>query len=366
MNAEQDRRARLLAFRVPALSALAVVSVLAVAPLVPLASGSAVATAATPTTTPPTTTTSSLVVSSGSSGCEASRPPKPGTTLEYLNAGGDAGGYIQELPSHYTGRTAMPVVVDLHGYGVSAADMVKITKLGTFGNRDGFITITPQVARHLPYWTTGFKSKDVAFLRGVISRVESTLCVDQNRLFVTGYSNGAIMASVLACVDAAQVAAIAPVSGIANPANCIPSRPVSVVAFHGTSDPLVPYTGGLGADAYKLPLPQGAKGNISQLLGNNVPQSTKGPSIPKTTAAWATRDSCASTSTTRVVAKNVALISYACRSGATVSLYRIRGGGHTWPGSVLDSKTDSLGATTLAISADKIIWNFFESHPLRP
>jgi polyhydroxybutyrate depolymerase len=66
-----------------------------------------------------------------------------------------------------------------------------------------------------------------------------------------------------------------------------------------------------------------------------------------------------------LVAKNVALISYVCPNGATVSLYRIGGGGHTWPGSVLDSKSDTLGATTLAISADKIIWNFFESHPLR-
>jgi polyhydroxybutyrate depolymerase len=47
-------------------------------------------------------------------------------------------------------------------------------------------------------------------------------------------------------------------------------------------------------------------------------------------------------------------------------LYRIRGGGHTWPGSVVDSKTNTLGATTMAISADKIIWNFFQSHPLRP
>jgi len=183
---------------------------------------------------------------------------------------------------------------------------------------------------------------------------------------VTGYSNGAVMASVLACVDAAQVAAIAPVSGIANPASCNPSRPVPVVAFHGTSDPLLPYTGGLSAEAYKLPLPPGTKGNLSRLLGDNAPQSTKGPSVPKTTAAWAKRDGCASSSTTRVVAKNVALISYACPNGATVSLYRIRGGGHTWPGSVADTKAKALGATTMAISADKIIWSFFQSHPLQP
>jgi polyhydroxybutyrate depolymerase len=368
MNAVQDSRARSVRLRLPALAALFLVSVFALAQLVPLtpAPASAAASAAAPTTTPPTTTTSSLVPSGNSSGCLASRLSKPGTTIKYMSAGGDSGGYIQELPSRYTGRTAMPVVMDLHGYDVSAVDMVKITRLGTYGNREGFVTITPQVARPFPYWKTGSTSKDVAFLRGVISRVESTLCVDQNRLFVTGYSNGAIMASVLACVDAAQVAAIAPVSGIANPAACHPSHPVSVVAFHGTADPLVPYTGGLGAAAYRLPLPPGTRGNLSQLLGKNVPQSTKGPSIPQTTATWAKRDDCASTPTTRVYAKDVALISYACPNGATVSLYRIRGGGHTWPGSVVESETKALGATTMAISADKIIWSFFESHPLRP
>ena len=222
MNAVLDSRARAVRLRLSALSGVVLVSVFALAQLVPLplAPAPAPASAASPTTTPPTTTTSSLVPSGNSSGCLASRPPKPGTTIQYMSAGGDSGGYIQELPSRYTGRTAMPVVMDLHGYGVSAADMVKITQLGTYGNRDGFITITPQVVRPFPYWKTGSTSKDVAFLRGVITRVESTLCVDQNRLFVTGYSNGAIMASVLACVDATQIAAIAPsrVSPIPPPA----------------------------------------------------------------------------------------------------------------------------------------------------
>jgi polyhydroxybutyrate depolymerase len=360
MTAGQERRAR--PWRPAALSGLVSVSVVVAALVLPI--GAAAASAASPTTTPPTTTTSLPVPVSNSSGCQAVRPPKSGSTILYMKAGGDSGGYIRQLPTSYTGRTPMPVVVDLHGYGVSAADMVQVTQLGTFGNRDGFITITPQVARHIPYWQTGFKSKDLAFLRGVLTNVSSSLCVDQNRIFVTGYSNGAIMASVLACADAAQVAAIAPVSGVANPSQCNPSRPVPVVAFHGTSDPLVSYTGGLGSLAYKLPLPPGTKGTISQLLGNNVPQSTTGPSIPKTTAAWAKRDGCASTSTTRVVAKNVALISYPCANGSSVELYRIRGGGHTWPGSVLDSKSKALGATTMAINADKIIWNFFSAHPL--
>jgi polyhydroxybutyrate depolymerase len=128
---------------------------------------------------------------------------------------------------------------------------------------------------------------------------------------------------------------------------------------------LVRYTGGLGSLAYQLPLPPGTKGTISQLLGPNVPQSTRGPSIPKITSAWAKRDGCASKPTTRVVAKNVSLISYTCPLSNAVQLYRIRGGGHTWPGSALSAKATNLGYTTMAINADRIIWNFFMAHPLR-
>ncbi len=282
-----------------------------------------------------------------------------------MSAGGDSGGYIQELPSRYTGRTAMPVVMDLHGYDVSAADMVKITQLGTYGNRDGFVTITPQVVRPFPYWKTGSTSKDVAFLRGVISRVESTLCVDQNRLFVTGYSNGAIMASVLACVDAASdrchrsrlgyrqsrhLPSVSPGVRRRLPRDLRPAGPLHRRARRG----------GLQAAASS-----GDQGEPQPVAGQQRAAVDERSLYPKTTAAWAKRDDCASTSTTRVFAKNVALISYACPNGATVSLYRIRGGGHTWPGSVLESKTKIFGATTMAISADKIIWSFFESHPLR-
>ncbi len=161
----------------------------------------------------------------------------------------------------------MPVVMQLHGYGVSAIEMALLTQLGPYGNRNGFIAITPQITRSIPYWQTSSNGKDVAFLLGVLAKVTSTLCVDLNRIYVTGYSNGAIMASVLACVDAGQVAAIAPVSGVANPPRCNPSRPVPVVAFHGTADPLVRYTGGLGPAAYTLPEvshPEDERRTISQ------------------------------------------------------------------------------------------------------
>jgi len=69
---------------------------------------------------------------------------------------------------------------------------------------------------------------------------------DERRVFVTGYSNGAFLASKLACVDADRIAAIAPVSGLRDPADCAPKRPVPAVTFHGTGDEWVAFTGGLG------------------------------------------------------------------------------------------------------------------------
>jgi polyhydroxybutyrate depolymerase len=214
-------------------------------------------------------------------------------------------------------------------------------------------------------WITTLGSKDLAFIGGLLHSVDSTLCVDLNRVFVTGYSNGAFLASSIACQFASQVAAVAPVSGIEDPAGCRPSRPVPVVTFHGTADQFVSYNGGLGPAALKLPASNGSKEDIGQELGSGSPQRS-GPSIPRITALWAKRNSCPSRPTTRAVARDVTLISYLCPHGNDVELYRITGGGHAWPGSEFSKEiAAAVGRTTFSISANAIMWKFFLAHPLR-
>jgi polyhydroxybutyrate depolymerase len=299
-----------------------------------------------------------------SSGCSLSHPVPPGTTDELLAAGGDNGAYVREIPPRYSGRTPLPVVIDLHGYEEPATLQVQLTQLGTYGDSHGFITITPQVAAPVPQWITTLGGKDLAFIGGLLHTIDSTLCVDRNRIFVTGYSNGAFLASSIACQFASQVAAVAPVSGIEDPPGCHPSRPVPVVTFHGTADQFVSYNGGLGPAALKLPATNGSKENIGQQLGSGAPQRT-GPSIPAITALWAKRNGCASKPTDHTIASDVTLIAYSCPNGNDVELYRIAGGGHTWPGSELSkSIAAAVGKTTFSISANKIIWNFFQDHPL--
>jgi polyhydroxybutyrate depolymerase len=50
------------------------------------------------------------------------------------------------------------------------------------------------------------------------------------------------------------------------------------------------------------------------------------------------------------------------KDGAEVVLIVIEGGGHTWPGR--EPRLASLGKTTRDISANDLMWDFFQRHPL--
>jgi polyhydroxybutyrate depolymerase len=328
-------------------------ALVAMIPLVPLAPVTA-ASASNPT-----------VLARPSAGCAAVQRVAPGSSNQLLAAGGDDGAYVREVPPSYSGRTPLPVVIDLHGWGEQAAFQATLSNLGTYGATHGFITITPQVSEPALVWQLGTTGKDVAFMGGLLDTIEKTLCVDTNRVFVTGYSYGAFFASTLACVYAGRIAAVAPIAGIADPTGCHPTRPVPVVAFHGTADPFVPYQGGIGSASLKLQAPDGSHRTLGQVLGKKA-STFKGPTIPENTAAWAKRNVCAPTPTQRSVAARVTLISYSCPADAAVELYRITGGGHAWPGSsVSKAIAPVVGYTTMAVSADQIMWAFFVAHPLR-
>jgi polyhydroxybutyrate depolymerase len=306
------------------------------------------------------------VASRPSAGCSVA-PVSPGQQTVLLSAHGVSGWYIRELPPSYTGRTPVPLVVDLHGYAEPASLQAPLSGLGQYGAREGFAVVTPQVQGSVPMWDTSLDGADMAWFGSLLDNVEATMCVDENRLFVTGYSDGAFFTSAIVCRYASRVAAVAPVAGIQAVPGCHPSRPVPVVAFHGTADPFVSYTGGLGRSALNLPAANGSNRTLGQSLhGAALRKLEHGPSIPQMAEEWARRNGCGTTASYRRVAADVTLISYPCPAGAKVELYRVSGGGHAWPGSELSRSLASVvGRTTLSISADQLMWRFFEGHPLR-
>lgn len=298
-------------------------------------------------------------------GCHAGSTAKAGQVTKDFAAAGDQGSYILDVPAGYRSHNPMPLVFDLHGYADPANVQEAITQLGAYGDSHGFITVTPQVDYRVPRWDTTLGSKDLRFLGDLLTTVEHSACVDRRRVYFTGYSDGAFMTSSVACQFSARVAAVATVAGIQDAKGCKPRRPVPVVAFHGTADPFVPYSGGVGKAALALPAPGGSGKTIGQEIKTNPKAALGVQSVPAATSGWARRNGCGSRPRHHRVAKDVTLIIYRCPRHASVELYRVAGGGHTWPGSKVSASLAAVtGRTTFSISADQVMWNFFRSHPL--
>jgi polyhydroxybutyrate depolymerase len=293
----------------------------------------------------------------------------PGQQTLPFSAADDDGSYLEQAPmTGATGRP-LPVVFDFHGYQETGPLQEAITGLGSYGQTHGFVTVTPWInSEPVPRWLSAVGSRDLAWFGQLLTHVEETTCVDQNRVFVTGYSNGAFMSSAIACEYSARVAAVAPVAGIQAMSPCKRTRPVPVVAFHGTDDPLVHYNGTPSKVALDLPAPDGSHRAMSPDEERQFGTKgifTKGPTVAQQAATWARRNGCSSTATSTTVTSDTTRLIWSCPHHADVELYRIAGGGHTWPGSQVLAALGSsvLGRTTLTISADAVIWDFFVAHP---
>jgi polyhydroxybutyrate depolymerase len=188
------------------------------------------------------------------SSCDAPRTHDGGTfrdeTLE--TADGRARQYILHVPPAYgDGSQQMPLVVNLHGFALTDDLYFDYTGLHAKADEAGFVLLTPEgastatIEQH--HWNTfgptATEPDDTAFLGALLDHAESILCIDTDRVYFAGYSNGARMSVRLACSLADRIAAIALVSGVASPA-CDDVRPMPLIAFHGTEDGLIPLDGG--------------------------------------------------------------------------------------------------------------------------
>jgi len=327
-------------------------------------SGGATTSAAT-TAAPAELLAPNAVPAAASAGCSSTAPVAVGEQKVDLTSGADARYYLRHVPAAHNGTTPVPLVLDLHGYSEGAAVHEQMSAFGPYGDTKGFVTITPQGQGDVARWDTELGSTDLTFLGQVLDDAEKNLCVDQNRVFVAGLSNGAFMTSAMSCQFADRVAAAAPVAGIRDIDGCNPSRPVPVIAFHGTADQFVTYDGSLGPAAAKLPAPDGSGRTLGEVRA--VDPSKKGPTIPEITAAWAGRNGCDPTPTGSTIAADVTLVSFSCPTGAEVELYRVTDGGHAWPGSEFSKKIAAVvGRTTDSISATELMWTFFVAHPMQP
>ncbi len=191
---------------------------------------------------------------------------------------------------------------------------------------------------------------DVGFVRKLLDDLQRVLNIDANRIYATGISNGAMMSYLLASKMSDRISAIAPVAGPMGTVDCSPRHPVSVMHFHGTKDEFVRVEGGPG--------PKSKTG-------------TKFYSVPYSVEAWVKANRCEkSANTVRLpdVSRDGMTVSKKTwrggRGGSEVVLFLIDGGGHTWPGR--ETRLRYLGPSTKDISANDLMWEFFQRHPRHP
>jgi len=304
-------------------------------------------------------TPGALIAAAPSKGCEAP-PAVPGEeTFAAFSVELD-GTYIRHLPPSYDGVTPMPLVLGLHGWSQPASLLMTQADLGGAADRHYFIAIAPDITRPVPLWDTDLDGGDVVWFGALIAGLQDQLCIDTNRIYVTGMSNGAMMSSTLACTMPGVFAASAPVAGVRSPEGCEPDRDIPLLAFHGTDDQYLAFEGGYGDKVAGLPSPDG-----TGTLGDaGIADPADALPVPERVAEWAARNGCdADTELVETeVAADVTLLS-SC--DAATQLYVIDGGGHSWPGSEFDRGiADIVGPTTNTIDATELIWTFFRQHPL--
>ena len=94
---------------------------------------------------------------------------------------------------------------------------------------------------------------DVGYIEAVLDEIESSLCVDLDRVYATGISNGGMFVHRLGCDLSDRFAAIAPVAGtLAKGFNCAPppAPKISMMNIHGTQDEVVPFDGTPANDGF--------------------------------------------------------------------------------------------------------------------
>ncbi len=190
--------------------------------------------------------------------CSGGGTLKPGDTTVMLTHGGAARSFIVHVPPGYDGSRPVPLVLDIHGLTSNGAQQELVSGWRQKSDATGFMVVYPNGLGNS--WNGGAlccgRSQqtgvdDVGFLRAVVAHMAANACIDRKRVYATGISNGGAMSHLLACRAADLFAAAAPVSMGNGAQPCQPSRPLSVIMFRGTTDPLVPYAGGMfpGAQA---------------------------------------------------------------------------------------------------------------------
>ena len=256
--------------------------------------------------------------------------------------------YIVYIPELYDGSSAVPLVLNFHGYGSNANEQMFYGDFRDIADTEGFLLVHPEGTTFIgnQFWNVGFPGisstiDDVGFTEALIDELATLYAIDLDRVYATGMSNGGFMSFLLACQLSEKIAAVASVTGSMTQDtfnDCNAQLPTPVLQIHGTEDDVVLYNG----NTLSIPIAD----VISYWVDYNNCETT-----PSTTTLPDLDVSDGSTVEHSVYENS--------DNGITTEHMKVIGGGHTWPGSVLNT-----AGTNQDIDASMEIWLFFSRYDI--
>jgi polyhydroxybutyrate depolymerase len=310
---------------------------------------------------------------SGGVGRADSTQPKPTSSVDRIitiRLGELDRHYNVHVPPGYDGKTSEPVVIMLHGGGGTGKAAVAETGWGAKADEAGFLAVFPDAMPPDPTKPSRFSTNpqlwndgsdrfypgqnapdDVGFLNAMLDDLLARFAVDERRIFVTGFSNGASMSFRIGAELSKRIAAIAPVAGALWLEPITLERPVPMIYITGTADPLNLIEGGV---------PKLATG------GRDKVRAKPKPPVRDSILKWSKALDCPVTPRDTSEANGVRTEIYGPgRDGAEVVYITVEGLGHAWAGGKSLLPEFMVGKRSDKIKATDAIWEFFQTHPIK-
>jgi len=305
------------------------------------------------------TTGKATVTSSSSSGttaaalaCPSPASARKGTIDDQITFEGLNRTYRLWIPQTYDGSAALPIIVNYHGTGGDPQSIDDFSSnLSVKANSRSYIVVAPQGDKGdavTPRWTVpgiGTTPDDVSFTNAMLDKISSEFCVDQKRIYATGFSSGGAMTTWLGQTDSEKIAAIVPGGGINLVDPSLQRFPIPVFAYHGTKDDTA-FFAGIGGVPNK---PDPKTAGTFQFFGGVEDDMTY----------WAAKNGCQPNFTDTKLAPDAILRTWAGCKAATQLLLAV-GGGHTFPGGTT-RLGGALGATITDVNMADLMLNWFDT-----
>ena len=254
--------------------------------------------------------------------------------------------YILHLPQNYQAENSYPLVILLHGANLTASNMITISDFNSTADKNSFIAVYPNgINKSWDYISRPDINEDTVFIKTLVAKLVKDYNIDNNRIYLAGFSNGGFMTQRILCENERLFAAFASVAAQVFrelPIFCATPKPTSLLLIHGTADNILPFDG------------------VGQKL----------PSVTKSFEFWLQYLSCS----TDILGSDIESVdeetrvslfkAQDCIGNQDLYLYAVVNGGHNWPGHSGFIPFSIAGHTTKDIDASELLWEFFSKHSL--